>query len=111
MDATVRAVVRCSGTSNVKRLGEILRESHEKYGGVIELLACVWVAGGEHQQILELMPPSYEPRPRSGIVGIGDRDVLRRFKEIFVEDPAPHIPREATPEMLENVSPSPLDTA
>jgi hypothetical protein len=106
VDATVRAVVRCAGTSNVRRLGEVLRESHKKYLGVTELLACVWETGGERQQILEVMPPSYEPRPRSGIVGIGDRDVLERFKGVFVEDPTPHIPGEATPEMLENVSKS-----
>jgi len=67
-------------------------------------LACVWETGGDRQQILELMPPSYEPKLRSGIVGIGDRDVLKRFKEIFREDPSPHLPIEATPEMIENIS-------
>jgi hypothetical protein len=104
VDATVRALVRCAGTSNVRRLGEVLRESHEKYGGATELLACVWETGGERQQILEVMPPSYEPRPRSGIVGIGDRAVLERFKEVFREDPSPNLPIEPTPEMLENIS-------
>jgi len=49
VDATVRAVVRCAGTSNVRRLGEVLRESHERYFGVTEMLACVWETGGERQ--------------------------------------------------------------
>jgi hypothetical protein len=104
VDATVRALVRCAGTSNVKRLGEVLRESHEKYLGATELLACVWETGGERQQILEVMPPAYEPRPRTGIVGIGDRAVLERFQEVFREDPSPTLPIEATPEMIENIS-------
>jgi hypothetical protein len=106
VDATVRAVVRCAGTSNVRRLGEVLRESHEKYLGVTEMLACVWETGGDRQQLLELMPPSYEPRPRSGIVGIGVRDVLERFKEVFREDPSPTLPIEPTSEMLENIAKS-----
>ena len=29
------------------------------------------------------MPTKYEPRVRSGIVGIGDRNVLARFKEVL----------------------------
>jgi hypothetical protein len=41
VDATFRALLRCAGTSNVKRLGSTLREVHEKYGGATELLACV----------------------------------------------------------------------
>ncbi len=92
VDATIRALLRCAGTSNVKRLGSILKESHEKYGGATELLACVWSTGGHSQQILEVMPPSYEPRPRTGIVGSGDPKVLKRFKEIFREDPSPICP-------------------
>jgi hypothetical protein len=50
------------------------------------------------------MPPSYEPRPRTGIVGIGDRGVLERFRENFREDPSPNLPIETTPEMRENIS-------
>ena len=68
------------------------------------MLACVWSTGGHGPQILEVMPPSYEPRPRTGIVGIGDRAVLQRFKEVFRENPSPHIPIETTLEMLENIS-------
>jgi len=86
VDATMRALRRCEGTSNVKRLGNILRESHTIYGGATELLACVWTTGVQAPQILEVMPPSYEPRPRTGIVGIGNRVVLKRFKEVFTEE-------------------------
>jgi len=86
VDATLRAVLRCAGTSDVKRLGRTLRESHDKYGGATELLACVWSKGGHSPQILEVMPPAYEPTPRTGIVGIGDRKVLKRFKEVFTEE-------------------------
>lgn len=50
------------------------------------------------------MPPAYVPKPRIGIVGIGDRAVLQRFKDVFTEDPSPSCPIEATPEMLENLS-------
>gem|GEM_PF-4958084 len=32
VDATIRALLRCAGTSNVKRLGSTLREVHDKYG-------------------------------------------------------------------------------
>jgi hypothetical protein len=86
VDGTMRALLRCAGTSNVKRLGSILRECHTRYGGATELLACVWSTGGHAPQILEVMPPSYEPRPRTGIVGIGDRKVLKKFKDVFTKE-------------------------
>ena len=86
VDVTMRALRRCKGTSNVRRLGSVLRELHTYYGGVTELLACVWSTGGQAPQILEVMPPSYEPRPRTGIVGVGDRTVLEKFKEVFTKE-------------------------
>jgi hypothetical protein len=102
VEITTRALDECAGTSNVKRLGASLRDLHADYGGVTQLIAVVWTTG--HPRILEVMPPSYVPKPRSGIVGIGSLAVLRRFRELFLEDPSSYCPLEVTPEMLSGLS-------
>ena len=89
--ATTLAVKKALGTGSVRRLGKALKEVHEQFGRLTELLAVVW-PGQDHPVLLELMPPTYVPKPRSGIVGIGDPAVLNWFKENFGEDPTPEMP-------------------
>jgi hypothetical protein len=67
----------------LKRLGRNLHAHHGKWGGLTELLAVVWHRDKVSPTVLELMPTKYEPRVRNGIVGIGDRDVLARFRELL----------------------------
>lgn len=87
---TTRALDRAENASakpSVKRIGEYLKQEHEQYGGLTELVAVVWRANSPVPQMLELMHPDYMPKPRQGIVGIGDRLVLERFKELFQNPP------------------------
>ncbi len=82
-----------------------MRAHHEKWGGLTELLAVVWHRDKQSPQILELMPDTYEPRPRHGVIGIGDDAVLRRFKELLSEDLDSRI-LQMTPEVLDGLSKS-----
>ena len=100
--ATVSALSRVSETRNVDRIGKALRESHQRYNGFTELIAVVW-HGDQTPQILELMPPDYEPAPRSGIIGIGDNRVLDTFRENFFEAPRPDLLDPPSPEVLERL--------
>lgn len=46
VDITIKALDECAGTSNVRQLARTLKERHARFGGVTELLACVWGKGG-----------------------------------------------------------------
>ncbi|HEX3036972.1 MAG TPA: hypothetical protein VHT73_17935 [Thermodesulfobacteriota bacterium] len=102
--ATIAALDKVIETKDVKKIGKSLKEIHAKYGGITELIAVVWRRPNFVPQILEVMPPEYKPKPRTGIMGIGDRRVLQRFKELFREDPSDSCPIEPTPQMIENIS-------
>jgi hypothetical protein len=101
--ATISALGRVSNTRNVERISRSLRDSHQRYNGFTELIAVVW-HGDQTPQILELMPPDYEPTPRSGIIGIGDNRVLDTFRENFFEAPRPDLRNPPSPEMLERLA-------
>lgn len=79
---TLHALRQALSRRDVKAIGRSLREAHERYGGVAELLTVVWTRKLP-PQLLELMPPDYAPRRRRGIVGIGDRAVLAWLQENF----------------------------
>lgn len=72
---------------DLSRLGSMLRASHLKYGGHSEIVATIWPRGASGPTVVELMPPSYQAREVDGIVGIGSRDVLARFSELYRERP------------------------
>lgn len=101
--ATISALSQVSESRNVDRVGKALRESHQKHNGFTELIAVVW-HGAQTPQILELMPPDYDPRPRSGIIGIGDNRVLDTFCENFFEAPRPDLLDPPSPEVLERLA-------
>jgi hypothetical protein len=88
---------------SLRRLGANMRAHHEKWGGFTELLAVVWHRDKESPQVLELMPESYEPRLRRGIIGIGDSAVLQRFREVLRERMSRN-PLQMTPEAKEGLS-------
>ena len=91
-----------SAKPSVKRIGEYLKQEHEQYGGLTELLAVVWQANSPVPQLLELMHPDYVPKPRQGIVGIGDRYVLERFKELFQNPPPSALQLVESAELAKN---------
>jgi len=95
--ATFQALGNSFGTKNVKAIAASLREAHSKWGGYTELLAIVWTRKFP-PQILELMPPGYGPKPRSGIVGIGDREVLTWMRDNF---PKPNVEAPISADALE----------
>lgn len=98
--ATTAALQQSWGRRDVRRISEALKVSHATYGGLTELLVVVWRRGGT-PQILELMPPSYRPQPRSGIIGIGDPGPLEWFRANFEEDPRPRLELSTpTPELV-----------
>lgn len=101
--ATSFGLKRVRHDSNVKRIGISLKQAHERYGGITEAIAVVW---RRHQtpQILELMPPRYIPRPRQGIIGIGDREVLHWFCDNFVADPPEDLVTPPPPALLEAIA-------
>jgi hypothetical protein len=68
---------------SLKTLGQNIRHHHAKWGGFTELLAIVWHQDREAPQILELMPDAYKPKPRTGIIGIGHDDVLKRVEAMI----------------------------
>ena len=80
--ATSRAFAESFRTRDLRKVGDSLRSTHQDFGGATELLAVVWRRGRD-PQILEVMPPKYQPKPRSGILGIGDPGVLNWFQENF----------------------------
>jgi hypothetical protein len=85
----------------ISRIGVALKETHNRYGGITELLAVAW-RKQRPPQLLELMPPQYSPRPRTGVVGIGDPAVLDWFRLNFRATPDP--PYALSPEDLEALS-------
>lgn len=93
--ATTLALHKSWGARKVRAIGQCLKEVHDKYGGITEPIAVVW-RKRQPPQILELMPPSYHPTPRFGIVGIGDQGVLQWFKGNFraAPDPPPALSHE-----------------
>lgn len=97
LDATATALAGIIQTRTVRRIGIALRTAHKRQGGFTELLAVVW-RGDCPPKILELMPPVYEPRPRRGIIGIGNDDILRSFREQFFEQPRPDLLQPMTEE-------------
>lgn len=84
--ATETALRGAYGKRSVRAIGEHLREAHLRFGGFTELLAVVW-RGDLVPQILEVMPPTYQPISRTGVVGIGDGGVLSFFKAKAIDDP------------------------
>ena len=72
---------------DVRRIGEFLKKEHTTYGGFTELIAIVWQKSYPFPQIIAVMPPAYDPKPQHGGVGIGDDQVLRRFKEVLRNPP------------------------
>ncbi len=88
----------------LKRLGDNLRFHHRRWGGLTELLGVVWHRDRLSPQILEVMPDAYEPRPRSGIVGIGDRAVLERFRELLTGHLESSTQISHTPESIAGLS-------
>jgi hypothetical protein len=88
IDVTTAALDRIKSGADVKSLGRSLFRFHRQYGGFTELLTVVWPHDADKPQILEVMPPLYEPRPRSGIVGIGNPQVLERFTSELDETPS-----------------------
>jgi hypothetical protein len=99
--ATTRALNSCWGARNLKRIGVALKETHNRYGGITELLAVVW-RKQLASELLELMPPQYAPQPRTGVVGIGDPAVLDWFRLNFRATPDP--PHTLSAEDLEALS-------
>ena len=77
---TIRALSATVSRRDVKRVGAALRELHQRHGGATELLVVVW-RRRQRPQVLEVMPPGYAPRKRTGVVGIGDRAVLEWIRE------------------------------
>lgn len=75
---TLRTLSASVHRRDLRAVGAMLRELHERYGGITELLAVVWKRNFQ-PQVLELMPPQYIPRKRTGVVGIGDRAVIEWF--------------------------------
>lgn len=88
--ATIFGLSRVRTHWNLKRIGESVRTAHESFGGFSEVIAVVW-RKAQPPSILELMPAKYEPHPLTGIVGIGDGDVLQWFRNNFVPDPTPKL--------------------
>lgn len=70
---------------DVNRLGRMLLEQHEtrQLGGFSDVLAALWPRGSTIPKLYQLMPPDYEPAEREGIVGVGNYDVLMKFKGLL----------------------------
>jgi hypothetical protein len=77
---TIHALRASVPRRNVKDVGATLRDMHARYGGATELLVVVWTRK-LRPQVLEVMPPKYVPRKRTGVVGIGDRAVLEWIRQ------------------------------
>lgn len=88
--ATLSALKKVDKTKNVKKIGNALREIHDKYGDITEMIVIV-SRRFQSAKILELMPPNYKPMHRTGVIGIGDRAVLQSFRENFFEQPRPDL--------------------
>lgn len=80
--ATGRALDKSFHSGDLRKVGHALYDAHKAFGGTTELLGFV-SRRGRDPQILELMSPRYEPKPRSGIVGIGDSGALDWFAGNF----------------------------
>lgn len=76
-----------STINDIKKMGQIFKDQHDKYGGLSEVLAVIWEKDCEDPKIFELMHPDYKPVLRNGIIGIGQQDVLDRFKELYNQKP------------------------
>jgi hypothetical protein len=101
--ATVRGLGAVKGSWSLRRVGESLLKVHQRYGGCTELLAVV-TRREQAPSILELMPPAYKPRPRRGIVGIGDFAVLSWFHRNFPEYGPAELRSQLEPEVLEKIA-------
>jgi len=103
LGATATALSRVMGTKGTRNIGIALRNAHSQQGGFTEVLAVVW-RGRHRPQILELMPPNYEPRPRRGVLGIGDADILHEFRKQFFDQPRPDLLRPFSEEVRARIS-------
>lgn len=101
--ATATALASVVRTKSVRTIGIALKNVHKRKGGFTELLAVVWRGDGV-PKVLELMPPEYEPRPRRGVLGIGDADILQSFREQFFEQPRPDLLHPMTDEARASLS-------
>ena len=100
--ATTQALSETGGLRSIKKCGERLKRWHQDFGGVTEALVVVPHRGST--QILELMPPLYQPVPREGIVGIGDADVLAWFQRRFEPDPSRRLGKPIPPDAMKGFS-------
>jgi len=75
-----------STVRDIRRIGEFLRKEH-KAGGLTELIAVIWEKHYPVPNIFEVMPKKYKPKERKGVIGIGDRRVLRCFEDVFRNPP------------------------
>ena len=82
LSATLEAISKVDNTKSVKRIGNALRVIHGECGGFTQMIVIV-----SHifhpARILELTPPNYTPKRRTGVIGIGNKDVLELFKKTF----------------------------
>lgn len=88
--ATVSGLKKVPNVKNVKNIGNALKEAHKRDGGFTELIVVV-SRRYQPAKILELMPPHYKPKHRTGVIGIGDRTVLQSFRENFFDQPRPDL--------------------
>ena len=84
-DPSTRGLNSQASERDVNRLGRMLLEQHKtrELGGFSHVLAALWPKGSTVPKLYQLMPPSYKPDEREGIVGVGDDDVLMRFKDLL----------------------------
>jgi len=85
LDPTTRGGQSIATVRDVRRLGELLVEQHKALGGYSQMIAAVWPKTGDAPKVFQLMPPHYVPSEVYGIVGVGEPDVLSRFKALLPE--------------------------
>jgi hypothetical protein len=91
LSATSLAFAESLHTRDLRKVGKALRDAHQHWRGATELLGIVWRRRRD-PQILELMSPNYQPKRRSGILGIGDPGALNWFQANFAPLFRPPLP-------------------
>jgi hypothetical protein len=81
-DPSTRDLNSVASERDLRRLGKLLKAQHDRprVGGNTLILAALWPRGAKGPLVYELMPPRYVPLRRTGIVGVGVREVLEHFK-------------------------------
>lgn len=74
---------RLATERDITRLGHKIHKQHNIFGGYSEVLIAIWPKRFPSPCVYQLMAPDYKPKECHGIVGVGDRNVLKIFKNLL----------------------------